>query len=121
MRVAFTIAKRFLTYSKGQTLAIMMGIAIGVSVQIFIGLLITGLQTGLIDKTVGNSAHITITQVDDEAFGVSQSGFKPLDELTAISYAVDGAVWRALRIAVLPCSCAVPMTERSRSMPTMMP
>lgn len=92
MRVAFTIAKRFLTYSKGQTLAIMMGIAIGVSVQIFIGLLITGLQTGLIDKTVGNSAHITITQVDDEAFGVTQSGFKPLDELTAISYAVDGAV-----------------------------
>lgn len=92
MKVAFTIAKRFLTYSKGQTLAIMLGIAIGVSVQIFIGLLITGLQTGLIDKTVGNSAHITLTQNEDEAFGVSESGFKTRDEFTAVSYAVDGAL-----------------------------
>lgn len=92
MRVAFTIAKRFLTYSKGQTLAIMLGIAIGVSVQIFIGLLITGLQTGLIDKTVGNSAHIIVSQVDDEAFSVTQSGFKSLDKFTAVSYAVDGAL-----------------------------
>ncbi len=92
MKVAFTIAKRFLTYSKGQTLAIMLGIAIGVSVQIFIGLLITGLQTGLIDKTVGNSAHIIVTQVDDEAFSVTQSGFKPVDDFTSISYAVDGAL-----------------------------
>ena len=92
MKVAFTIAKRFLTYSKGQTLAIMLGIAIGVSVQIFIGLLITGLQTGLIDKTVGNSAHLIVTQVDDEAFSVSQSGFKPVDAYTSVSYAVDGAL-----------------------------
>jgi lipoprotein-releasing system permease protein len=92
MSVAFAIAKRFLTYSKGQTLAIMLGIAIGVSVQIFIGLLITGLQTGLIDKTVGNSAHIIVTQVDDEAFSVSQSGFTTLKEFTSVSYAVDGAL-----------------------------
>jgi lipoprotein-releasing system permease protein len=92
MKVAFTIAKRFLTYSKGQTLAIMLGIAIGVSVQIFIGLLITGLQTGLIDKTVGNSAHIIVTQAEDEAFSVSQSGFKPVDDFTSVSYAVDGAL-----------------------------
>lgn len=92
MRVAFTIAKRFLTYSKGQTLAIMLGIAIGVSVQIFIGLLITGLQTGLIDKTVGNSAHLIVTQANDEAFSVSSSGFKPVDDFTAVSYAVDGAL-----------------------------
>jgi lipoprotein-releasing system permease protein len=92
MKVAFTIAKRFLTYSKGQTLAIMLGIAIGVSVQIFIGLLITGLQTGLIDKTVGNSAHIIVTQVDDEAFSVAQSNFKFDDSYTSVSYAVDGAL-----------------------------
>ena len=48
MKLAFSIAKRFLGYSKGETVLIAIGIAIGVSVQIFIGLLITGLQEGLI-------------------------------------------------------------------------
>ena len=48
---------------------IMIGIAIGVSVQIFIGLLISGLQESLIDKTVGSTPHITITQEEDLSFG----------------------------------------------------
>ncbi|MBS3872257.1 MAG: ABC transporter permease [Firmicutes bacterium] len=61
MRLAFAIAYRFLASSKGQTILIAAGIAVGVSVQIFIGLLIQGLQGGLIDRTVGNSPHITIT------------------------------------------------------------
>lgn len=58
--LSFNIAKRFLLASKGQTILIALGIAIGVSVQIFIGSLISGLQTSLIDKTVGSSSHITI-------------------------------------------------------------
>lgn len=40
MKLAYSIAKRFLGYNKGQTILIAVGIAIGVSVQIFIGLLI---------------------------------------------------------------------------------
>ena len=49
----FRIALRFLTSGKGQTMLIILGIAVGVSVQIFIGSLIQGLQTNLIDITVG--------------------------------------------------------------------
>ena len=64
MLLAFKIALRFLKSSKGQTILITLGIAIGVSVQIFIGLLIQGLQTSLIDKTIGNSAHITVVSED---------------------------------------------------------
>ena len=37
MKLAFDIALRFLRSSKGQTALIVLGIAIGVSVQIFIG------------------------------------------------------------------------------------
>lgn len=59
--LSFNIAKRFLLANKAQTLLIALGIAIGVSVQIFIGSLISGLQTSLIDKTVGSSPHITIS------------------------------------------------------------
>src|SRR5690625_150207 len=60
MKLAFSIAKRFLLSSKGQTALILIGIVIGVSVQIFIGSLITGLQPSLVDTTIGNSSQVTI-------------------------------------------------------------
>lgn len=65
MKLGFRIATRFLKSNLGQTLLIILGIAIGVSVQIFIGSLIQGLQKGLINKTIGNSSQITVT-VDTE-------------------------------------------------------
>lgn len=54
------IALRFLKDSKIQTFIIVLGIAIGVSVQIFIGLLSKGLENTLLNKIVGNAANITI-------------------------------------------------------------
>ncbi|MBU3181833.1 ABC transporter permease [Clostridium psychrophilum] len=60
MFTALKIAWRFLVNSKIQTLVIILGIAIGISVQMFVGLLSKGLETSLLDKVVGNSAHITI-------------------------------------------------------------
>ncbi|MGM9974566.1 MAG: ABC transporter permease [Clostridiaceae bacterium] len=61
MKLPFKIAFRFLMSSRGQTILIALGIAVGVSVQIFIGSLISGLQLSLLDKTIGSSPHITIT------------------------------------------------------------
>ena len=60
MGFSFKIASRFLTSNKVQTILIVFGIAIGVSVQIFIGSLIQGLQKSLVEKTVGSSPHVTI-------------------------------------------------------------
>lgn len=60
MNFPFNIATRFLKSNKGQTILILIGIAIGVSVQIFIGSLIDGLQKTLIDKTIGSSSQITV-------------------------------------------------------------
>lgn len=87
MKFAFSVAKRFLGYNKGQTIMIMVGIAIGVSVQIFIGLLITGLQESLIDKTVGSTPHITITQEDEMSFYDFEVNN---DAFTAVVYQADG-------------------------------
>ncbi len=67
MKLSFDIAVRFLKSSLAQTIIIILGIGIGVSVQIFIGSLINGLQKSLIDTTIGNSSHITITSSDKEA------------------------------------------------------
>jgi lipoprotein-releasing system permease protein len=87
MKLSFSIARRFLGYNKGQTIMIMVGIAVGVSVQIFIGLLITGLQESLIDKTVGSTPHITITQEEQLSF----NGFELNNEaFTAVVYQADG-------------------------------
>lgn len=59
--LSFKIAVRFLKYGKTQTILIVLGIAIAISIQIFVGLLIGSLQKSLVDSTVGNSPHITIS------------------------------------------------------------
>ncbi len=67
MKLGFHIAIKFLKSNKGQTFLIILGIAIGVSVQIFIGSLIQGLQKSLVEKTIGNSSQITITSKEADA------------------------------------------------------
>jgi len=67
MKLGFHIAIKFLKSNKGQTFLIILGIAIGVSVQIFIGSLIQGLQKSLVEKTIGNSSQITITSKETDA------------------------------------------------------
>jgi len=59
MRLAWSIAFRFLKSGRGQTVLIALGIAIGVSAQVFIGSLIGGLQDSLVDRTIGSASHIT--------------------------------------------------------------
>ena len=66
MRLSLQIALRFLRSGKGQTLLIVLGISIGVAVQLFIGSLIQGLQINLIDTTIGSSSQITIKPTNDE-------------------------------------------------------
>lgn len=66
MGVSLKIAIRFLKSNRGQTILIVLGIAIGISVQVFIGSLIAGLQTSLVGSTIGNSSQITVlSNVDD--------------------------------------------------------
>lgn len=64
MKLALKIAWRFLTSSKSQTILIILGIAIGVSVQVFIGSLIAGLQQSLLDTAIGRSSQITISPAE---------------------------------------------------------
>jgi len=95
MKLGFEIALRFLKSNKGQTAMIILGIAIGVSVQIFIGSLIQGLQKGLVDKTIGSSPHITISsETDDKKINDPVSLYdtiKSADErVVYVSSALDG-------------------------------
>ena len=61
------VAFRFLKSGRGQTMLVIIGIAIAVSAQLFVGLLIDSLQRTIIDRTLGRSPHITITSATDVA------------------------------------------------------
>jgi len=65
MLFSLRVALRFLIEGKNQSLFIVIGIAVGVSVIIFIGAIITSLQSNLIEQTLGNSAHITVSESSD--------------------------------------------------------
>ncbi len=68
MALSLKIAWRFLSANKNQTLLIMLGIAVGVAVQVFIGLLIQGLQKNLVQTTVGNSAQVTVSSTREDRY-----------------------------------------------------
>ena len=59
------IAISFLREGRVQSLMITLGVAIGVAVIVFITALIQGLQTNLIDKTLGSQSHIQLVSPDE--------------------------------------------------------
>lgn len=60
MQYGFKIAMRYLTASKAQTGLLIAGVAVGVFVFIFMSALIGGLAVFLVQRTVGDIAHVTI-------------------------------------------------------------
>ena len=54
------VAIRYLKDGKGQTALILAAVSVGVSVIVFLSALIGGLQTSLIEKTLGSQPHITL-------------------------------------------------------------
>lgn len=58
--IEWRIALRFLADNPLQTLLISVAISVGAAVIVFITALIMGLQTNIIDKTLGTQAHIRI-------------------------------------------------------------
>ncbi len=66
MRLALSVAWRFTWKGWRQSLLIVLGIGVGISVLIFIGSLIKGLQESLIDVAIGRIAHISISSEDKE-------------------------------------------------------
>jgi lipoprotein-releasing system permease protein len=89
------IAVRFLKSSLGQTFLIILGISVGVSVQVFIGSLIGGLQQDLVNTTIGNSSQVTITKEDDTDFisnyDTLRNDLIEIEGIESVSYTLDQA------------------------------
>lgn len=60
MWIEWTIATKFLREGKAQSSLILIGIAVGVAVIVFLTALITGLQGNIIKRTLGTQAHIKV-------------------------------------------------------------
>ena len=63
--IEWTIATKFLREDKAQSTLILVGIAVGVAVIVFLTALITGLQSNIIKRTLGTQAHIKIQPPED--------------------------------------------------------
>jgi lipoprotein-releasing system permease protein len=62
------IAMRFLRSSRNQTILIILGLAVGIAVQLFVGLLLQNLQAGLLAAVTGSSSHVTVLPGEDQVF-----------------------------------------------------
>lgn len=93
MGINLKIAARFLKSNKAQTILIALGIALGVTVQIFLGLLIKNLNNDQINQIVGGTSQITINNKENssKAFGNYdsiinniKSNHKEISEITGV-------------------------------------
>jgi lipoprotein-releasing system permease protein len=71
VKLTIAISVRFLRSSLAQTSLIIAGIGVGIAVVIFVGSLITSLQSDLIDSTVGSSPHVTLLAESDGTLSAS--------------------------------------------------
>ncbi len=65
MWIEWALAVRFLREGRIQSVLILVGIAVGVAVIVFLTALITGLQYNIIDRTLGTQAHIRVQPPDE--------------------------------------------------------
>jgi len=75
MLYALKIAARYLTANKAQTALLVVGVAVGVFIFIFMSALIGGLAEFILSRTVGDISHITIeAEAADPALLIAPEG-----------------------------------------------
>jgi lipoprotein-releasing system permease protein len=65
MPLEWYVALRFLREGRAQSSLIVSGVAVGISVIVFLTALISGLQSSLIEKTLGTQPHVVVRPPDE--------------------------------------------------------
>jgi lipoprotein-releasing system permease protein len=65
--IVLFLALKFLREYRAQTGLTVGAVAVGVSVMVFLSALIDGLQTSLIDRTLGTQAHVVVRPLEERA------------------------------------------------------
>ena len=66
MWIESSIAFKFMRQGRTQTALILVGISVGVSVIVFITALIMGLQSNIVERTLGTQSHIKVQPPDEK-------------------------------------------------------
>jgi lipoprotein-releasing system permease protein len=74
MLYSVKIATRYLTANRAQSLLLVLGVAVGVYVFVFMSALIGGLAVLLIDRTVGSIAHVVVEPADRDPISLLDGG-----------------------------------------------
>jgi lipoprotein-releasing system permease protein len=93
---AIKLASRHLAAHKGQTALLMTGVALGVSVFIFMSALIGGLSTLLTLRTVGNIPHIVLEMPDRDPAILSTGDSVQVVSQKDLSRRDQIAIWQPL-------------------------
>jgi lipoprotein-releasing system permease protein len=105
MLYSFKIASRYLAANRAQTALLIFGVAVGVYIFVFMSALIGGLAVLLLDRTVGNIAHVTIEPSDRDPvslYGASDG------TLVAVLKSTEQRSTLQSAAALLPAIKAVP-------------
>lgn len=81
MRFAWNLAWRYFRAGGIQTVLTLSGVAVGVTVYIFVSSLIDGLQVSLIDRVIGNISQVTIEPLDQDPQPMRENGAKVLSQV----------------------------------------
>lgn len=68
MWIEWNLAVKLMREGKAQSWLILIGIAVGVAVLVFLTALITGLQANIIQRTLGTQAHLTLAAPTEQNF-----------------------------------------------------
>lgn len=105
MTYSFKVALRYLASNRAQTALLIAGVAVGVYIFVFMSALIGGLAVLLLNRTVGNIAHVTIQAPDRDP--VSLYG-RESGTLVAILKSVQQRTTLQSAAAFLPTIEAIP-------------
>lgn len=94
MRYATKLAVRHLLSSPGQSALLALGVALGVTVFIFMSALIGGLATLLTQRTVGSIPHVTIEMRDRDPRVLAVPGTQQIVVQKDLSRREQIAVWQ---------------------------
>jgi lipoprotein-releasing system permease protein len=102
------IATRYLTASRAQSLLLVLGVAVGVYIFVFMSALIGGLAVLLIDRTVGSIPHVVVEPADRTAVSLAAPGRTAL--VAALKSGQQRAVLQSAD-AYLPIIRAIPQVS----------
>ncbi|MGN6683891.1 MAG: ABC transporter permease [Devosia sp.] len=108
MLYSIKIATRYLTASRAQSLLLVLGVAVGVYIFVFMSALIGGLAVLLIDRTVGSIPHVVVEPADRTAVSLAAPGRTAL--VAALKSGQQRAVLQSAD-AYLPIIRAIPQVS----------